>query len=46
MILLVTLKSNLTAVIAPVASLAPAFTVGHAWWYLHERVSRLNCSAS
>jgi drug/metabolite transporter (DMT)-like permease len=41
MILLVTLKSNLTAVIAPVASLAPAFTAGHAWWYLHERVSRL-----
>jgi drug/metabolite transporter (DMT)-like permease len=41
MILLVTLKSNLTAVIAPVASLAPAFTTGHAWWYLHERVSRI-----
>lgn len=41
MILLVTLKSHLTAVIAPVASLAPAFTAGHAWWYLHERVSRL-----
>lgn len=41
LILLVTLKSNLTAVIAPVASLAPAFTAGHAWWYLHERVSRI-----
>jgi drug/metabolite transporter (DMT)-like permease len=41
MILLVTLKSHLTAVIAPVASLAPAFTAGHAWWYLHERTSRL-----
>ncbi len=40
MILLVTLKSHLTAVIAPVASLAPAFTAGHAWWYLHERVTR------
>jgi drug/metabolite transporter (DMT)-like permease len=41
MILLVTLKSNLTAVIAPVASLAPAFTAGHAWWHLHERISRI-----
>jgi drug/metabolite transporter (DMT)-like permease len=41
MILLVTLKSHLTAVIAPVASLAPAFTAGHAWWYLHERISRV-----
>lgn len=41
MILLITLKSNLTAVIAPVASLAPAFTAGHAWWYLHERVSKM-----
>jgi drug/metabolite transporter (DMT)-like permease len=41
MILLVTLKSNLTAVIAPVASLAPAFTAGHAWWHLHERISRV-----
>lgn len=41
MILLITLKSNLTAVIAPVASLAPAFTAGHAWWYLHERISRI-----
>jgi drug/metabolite transporter (DMT)-like permease len=41
MILLVTLKTNLTAVIAPVASLAPGFTAGHAWWYLHERISRV-----
>lgn len=41
MILLVTLKTNLTAVIAPVASLAPAFTAGHAWWYLHEHISKL-----
>jgi drug/metabolite transporter (DMT)-like permease len=41
MILLVTLKTNLTAVIAPVASLAPAFTAGHARWYLHERISRV-----
>lgn len=41
MILLLTLKSHLTAVIAPVASLAPAFTAGHAWWYLHERISRV-----
>jgi drug/metabolite transporter (DMT)-like permease len=40
MILLVTLRSHLTAVIAPVASLAPAFTAGHAWWYLHEHISR------
>ena len=41
MILLVTLKTNLTAVIAPVASLAPGFTAAHAWWYLHERISRV-----
>ncbi len=41
MVLLVTLKSHLVAVIAPVASLAPAFTAGHAWWYLHERISRV-----
>jgi drug/metabolite transporter (DMT)-like permease len=41
MILLVTLKTHLTAVIAPIASLAPGFTAGHAWWYLHERISRV-----
>jgi drug/metabolite transporter (DMT)-like permease len=28
-------------VVAPIASLAPAFTVVWAWFVLHERVSRL-----
>jgi drug/metabolite transporter (DMT)-like permease len=40
-LLLVALRHGLTAVVAPVASLAPGFTVMHAWWYLHERASRL-----
>jgi drug/metabolite transporter (DMT)-like permease len=39
MLLVFTLRSHFTAVIAPVASLAPAFTAGHARWYLHERTS-------
>jgi drug/metabolite transporter (DMT)-like permease len=38
-LLLVALRRGLTAVVAPVASLAPGFTVVHAWWYLHERAS-------
>jgi drug/metabolite transporter (DMT)-like permease len=40
-ILLIALRGNLTAVVAPVASLAPGFTSLHAWWYLHERFSRI-----
>lgn len=38
-LLLVALRVGLTAVVAPVASLAPGFTVAHAWWYLRERAS-------
>ncbi|UDY35867.1 DMT family transporter [Dermatobacter hominis] len=40
-LLLVSVRVGLTAVVAPVASLAPGFTVGHAWWYLHERPTRV-----
>ena len=35
--LLVALRHGLTVVVAPVASLAPGFTVMEAWWILHER---------
>jgi drug/metabolite transporter (DMT)-like permease len=38
-LLLVALRHGLTAVVAPVAALAPGFTVMHAWWYLRERAS-------
>lgn len=38
-LLLVALRHGLTAVVAPVASLAPGFTVVHAWWYLREHAS-------
>ena len=40
-LLLVALRHGLTVVVAPVASLAPGFTVMEAWWVLHERASRL-----
>ena len=40
-LLLVAVRAGLTATVAPVAALAPGFTVGHARWYLHERTSRL-----
>ena len=40
-VLLVALRGSLTAVVAPVASLAPGFTAFHARWYLHEKVSPL-----
>jgi drug/metabolite transporter (DMT)-like permease len=40
-LLLTALRTNLTAVVAPVASLAPGFTTLHAWWHLHERLSRV-----
>ena len=38
-LLLLALRRGLTATVAPVASLAPGFTVLHAWWYLRERAS-------
>ena len=40
-LLIVAVRTGLTAVVAPVASLAPGFTVMHARWYLHETLSRL-----
>jgi drug/metabolite transporter (DMT)-like permease len=40
-ILLVALRGSLTAIIAPIASLAPGFTTLHARWYLHEQISRV-----
>ena len=38
-LLLVAIRNGLFATVAPVAALAPAFTVGNAWWYLRERPS-------
>jgi drug/metabolite transporter (DMT)-like permease len=38
-LLLVAIREGLFATVAPVAALAPAFTVGNAWWYLRERPS-------
>ncbi len=40
-LLLTALRTSLTAIVAPVASLAPGFTTLHAWWHLHERLSRV-----
>jgi len=40
-LLLVALRHGLTAVVAPIASLAPGFTVMEAWWVLRERASRV-----
>ncbi len=40
-LLLVAIRHGLVAVVAPVASLAPAVTVLGAWWFLKERASRL-----
>ncbi len=40
-LLLVAVRIGLVATVAPVAALAPAFTVLGAWWYLHERASRI-----
>jgi drug/metabolite transporter (DMT)-like permease len=40
-LLFVALRIGLAATVAPVAALAPGFTVTHAWWYLHERASRV-----
>ncbi len=38
-LLLVAVRIGLTATVAPVASLAPGFTVMDTWWFLHERPS-------
>jgi drug/metabolite transporter (DMT)-like permease len=38
--LLLVARSGQAATVAPVAALAPGFTVFHARWYLHERFSR------
>jgi drug/metabolite transporter (DMT)-like permease len=43
-LLIVAVRTGLTAVVAPIASLAPGFTVLHAWWYLHDKVSRLQAA--
>jgi drug/metabolite transporter (DMT)-like permease len=40
-LLLVAIRLGLVAVVAPVASLSPAFTVVGAWWYLREKASKL-----
>jgi uncharacterized membrane protein len=40
-LLLVAVRNGLFATVAPVAALAPAFTVFHAWWYLRQRPSRI-----
>ncbi len=40
-LLLVAIRHGLFATVAPVAALAPAFTVGNAWWYLRERPSHV-----
>jgi drug/metabolite transporter (DMT)-like permease len=39
--LLVAVRAGLIATVAPVVSLTPGFTVAHAWWYLHQRATRL-----
>lgn len=40
-VLLVAVRAGLIATVAPVASLTPGFTVAHAWWYLHQRATRI-----
>jgi drug/metabolite transporter (DMT)-like permease len=40
-LLIAALRTSLTVIVAPIASLAPGFTTLHAWWYLKERLSRL-----
>lgn len=39
-LLLAAVRTGLTAVVAPVANLTPAFTVMLAWWVLRERATR------
>ena len=45
-LLLVAVRNGLFATVAPVAALAPAFTVGHAWWYLRERPSTIQIAGT
>jgi len=40
-LLLVALRRDLLTLVAPIAALAPAFTVVFAWWFLHEPVGRV-----
>jgi uncharacterized membrane protein len=40
-LLITALRTSLTVIVAPIASLAPGFTTLHAAWYLHERLSRV-----
>ncbi len=40
-LLLVAVRLGLVATVAPVAALAPAFTVLGAWWYLREKASKV-----
>ena len=40
MLLLVAVRTGQIVLVAPIASLAPGFTVVNAWWYLHEKASR------
>lgn len=40
-LLLIAVRRGLIATVAPVASLTPGFTVAHAWWYLHQRGTRV-----
>jgi drug/metabolite transporter (DMT)-like permease len=37
---IVAVRLGLVAIVAPIASLAPAFTVVGAWWFLKEKASR------
>jgi drug/metabolite transporter (DMT)-like permease len=38
---IVAVRLGLVAIVAPVAALAPAFTVVGAWWFLKEKASRI-----
>lgn len=38
---IVAVRLGLVAIVAPIASLAPAFTVVGAWWFLKERASKI-----
>jgi uncharacterized membrane protein len=40
-LLLVAIRNGLFSTVAPVAALAPAFTVGHAWWFLRQQPTRM-----
>jgi drug/metabolite transporter (DMT)-like permease len=40
-LLLVAVREDLSSLVAPIAALGPAFTVGWAWGLLHEPIARL-----